>query len=635
MEKGIIVTNESKCQGCNKCIGVCPVKFANEAYIDEAGMNKIRVNADLCIHCGKCIEICDHVARDYKDDTEDFFCELEKGNKISLVVAPAVRTNYSDYQRLFGFLKKKGVNVIYDVSFGADITTWAYLKAIKAIKLNSIIAQPCPVVINYIEKYKPQLIENLAPIHSPAMCTAIYLRKHANIEDKIAFLSPCLAKQDEFCSSDTKELISYNVTFRKLNAYLAKNNIKLNSCDPVDFDNLECGLGLLFPRPGGLKENVLDRLPEAWVKQVEGTEHIVTYLDDYHNRVKLNKAVPLLVDILNCSFGCNDGTGTERKVELDEIDYTLNRLKKEKLHKKASLKREVDALYKLFDKKLDYQDFIRKYTDRSDHIYKLDTSEGKVNAAYEALHKINKSDREINCNACGYNNCRKMAVAVANNINHVDNCIHYNKAALLIENNIIVEREKEAVKASREIEALRQSTEENLKAVRLAVKEISLAVKEIVQNGEEANNSTAGILGEAKDIMKMTSQLEKITDVIKGEMNAFANASSQIITISEQTNLLSLNASIEAARAGELGKGFVIVASEVKKLADSSKEIVKSTKKEEADILNSVEELFGISHNLQNRISLINEELAAISSAIEEITAKTMDVEETAATLIQ
>ena len=56
-----------------------------------------------------------------------------------------------------------GVNHIISVSFGADITTLAYLKAIKSKKTDNIISQPCPVVVNYIEKYKHNLLEDLAP----------------------------------------------------------------------------------------------------------------------------------------------------------------------------------------------------------------------------------------------------------------------------------------------------------------------------------------------------------------------------------------------------------------------------------------------------------------------------------------
>ncbi len=635
MEQSIIITEESKCQGCNKCIGACPVKFANEAFYDSEGNNKIRVNKELCIHCGKCIEVCDHGARDYSDDTDNFFKDLENGVKISLVVAPAIRTNFSGYEKLFGFLKQKGINAIYDVSFGADITTWAYLKAIKEMKLDSVIAQPCPVVVNYVEKYQPQLIGKLAPIHSPAMCTAVYIKKYSKITDKIAFLSPCLAKQDEFKSKDTNDLISYNVTFKKLSDYLTKNNINFSSFDSKGFDNIECGLGLLFSKPGGLRENVLDRVPSAWVKRVEGTENIDKYLRHYNKRIQSKQTVPLIVDILNCTFGCNDGTGTLRNMDINDIDIQMRHLSKEKKNKKVFLKRQVDVLYKKFDKDLDYHDFIRNYTNQSSHITQMDLSEDKINAAFKALHKTSEMDKKINCNTCGYSNCNKMAVAIANHINHVDNCIHYNKAILIIENNLTKEREQEAIKSSQEIEALRQNTEENLKAIRLAVKEISVSVKEIVDGSEEVNSSTEGILSESQDIMQTTSQLENITQVIKEEMNAFANASSQIISISEQTNLLSLNANIEAARAGELGKGFIVVANEVKKLADTSKEIVKSTQKEEADILSSVETLLEISQNLKTKINTINEELMNISAAIEEMTAKTMDVESTAATLVQ
>ena len=124
--KEIVFTKEENCVGCNKCISVCPAIYANQAYIKD-GQNKIKVDNNLCIHCGHCLEVCDHDARDYNDDTERFFNDLKKGAKLSIVAAPANRFNFDNYRKLFGFFKSAGVNLIYDVSFGADITTWAYL----------------------------------------------------------------------------------------------------------------------------------------------------------------------------------------------------------------------------------------------------------------------------------------------------------------------------------------------------------------------------------------------------------------------------------------------------------------------------------------------------------------------------
>ncbi len=411
-----IQTKYQNCLGCNKCVFICPTG-ANESFF-ESDDGKVFIRPGHCISCGECIDICDHDARDYDDDTERFFEDIKNGEKISVVVAPSFNQNFDETNKFFGFLKYIGVNKIYDVSLGADICTWGHVKALKENKVGKIISQPCPVIVSYIEKFEPKLIKYLSPIQSPVISTAIYLKKYVGIDDKIMFLSPCIGKKRECIISETNGALEYNVTFEKFSEYLAENNIDIDGFSPVGFDNMKGSIGFTFPRPGGLCENIKYHMDDdIWIKKIEGIRDIKKYFKDYLEDIENDRAVPDIVDALNCKDGCNLGTGTSKKVRVNEVDFKLNKSVKD-VEKDHS-----EKLMKYFDETLDISDFIRRYVDRSAN-YKRDESVS-LEDAYISLGKYTEEERNINCFSCGYGNCHDFVYDLATGHNDKNNCRHY------------------------------------------------------------------------------------------------------------------------------------------------------------------------------------------------------------------
>jgi iron only hydrogenase large subunit-like protein len=189
----VIGIDYEKCINCYACIAACPVKYC----MDGSG-DVLTINNDMCIGCGNCISACTHHARKIIDDTARFFNALNGGEKIIAIAAPAVASVFSgNHLRLNGYLQSLGVKAVFDVSFGAELTVVSYLKYIAEKKPRMVIAQPCPAIVNYIEHYVPELLYRLAPVHSPAICTAVYMRKYKDIPGPYAFLSPCVAKGGE------------------------------------------------------------------------------------------------------------------------------------------------------------------------------------------------------------------------------------------------------------------------------------------------------------------------------------------------------------------------------------------------------------------------------------------------------
>ena len=622
LNKGLVYTNED-CVGCNRCISVCPVLQANHAVV-EGTTNVVRVDGDSCVHCGACIDVCQHKARAFEDDTERFFDDLAKGHRISLLLAPAFIANYpNEYRQILGYLKSLGANHVISISFGADITTWAYLNWITKHNLVGGISQPCPAVVDYIENYVPELVSKLVPIHSPMMCGAIYAKKYMNVTDKLAFISPCIAKKSEITRPQNAGYIEYNVTFEHLMKKLAGMDLsKYNG-----FDEIEYGLGSVYPQPGGLRENVEHFLGrDVFIRQIEGEKHVYHFLEVYADRVKSGKELPFMVDALNCGGGCIYGTATNPENEMNDdilLEIHNQRVKCNSHNKKSAWSKEIDyaARLKLLNeqfKKLNLNDFVCTYEVKDNRLEEV--PEEVLENVFMKMKKFEPEQRNINCGACGYKNCKTMATAVACGINVVDNCIHYVKDELGETMRFVEEKAQETEAQRQQKEAIYQEVAAELARITEAMSELS-----------EGNSATAGDATNMAQKMSAVAEfgdtMKASTDQVMSSVKGYDEINEEIIKISSKTNMLALNAGIEAARAGEAGKGFAVIAERVRELAELTKTTVEDGQKQSKDVVPAMENLTSETEVFLENIRQVNEAIVTLAANSEEIAAKTAEIE--------
>lgn len=624
-----LVYTNNNCIGCNKCISACSCVGACIAVQDEDGKNRIEVSGDKCVACGGCFDVCEHNARAFRDDTEQFFADLAKGEKISVLIAPAFKANYpKEYEEVLGGLKKLGVNRFISISFGADITTWGYLNYIKKNHFLGGISQPCPAVVGYIERYVPGLIPKLFPVQSPLMCGAIYCRKELGITDKLAFISPCIAKKLEMEEPQNKGLVQYNVTFDHMMKYVREHNVSGPFCS----DEIEYGLGSIYPMPGGLKENVYWFLGEdVFIRQIEGEKHMYHYLEREKDRIAKGKTPYVFIDALNCANGCLCGTATEE--ELSNSDSALEALLKIKKESKNNKlrhpwSRRMTPAQRLAQlnhqfRHLKLEDYLRTYEDLSNAITFHTPTEKELSAVYQEMGKNSYEEQHINCSCCGYDTCCEMATAIFNGFNDKSNCIYYIKKE--------VEQEREnALELAKENELARRVQSEHNEQVMLTINHVN---KEFEDMKTVIAQLAQGNAGSADESSKLAADMNEITEFCNSfnssmgeilELIIGLNKNNEaVVEVADQTNLLALNASIEAARAGEAGKGFAVVAGEINSLATQSRETAERSDESQREIEKSLNRLSGEAKELLDTVSKISGRIQQLAAVTQEISAST------------
>lgn len=154
-----------------------------------------------------------------------------------------------------------------------------------------------------------------------------------------------------------------------------------------------------------------------------------------------------------------------------------------------------------------------------------------------------------------------------------------------------------------------------------STKEMSSSIGEVAKSSERA----AHVSKQATDLS--SSSNEKITSLDKSveEITSFIDI---IQEVAEQTNLLALNATIEAARAGEMGKGFNVVASEVKELAKQADGATNDIRQLIEGVQSETREAVFAIHGITEVIENVNSESQVIASAAEQQSSTTQGIAE-------
>ena len=560
----LIIVKPEKCVGCNACVRECPAPEANMTKQLEDGRFITMVNHDKCIGCGECVKKCNHGARDFIDDTDECISEMIK-EKIIIMASPAIKTVLpTKWKGVLDWFKKQGCTV-FDVSFGADICTWAHLRTIDQDKIGNIVTQQCPAIVKYIETYQPKLLQNLSPIHSPVACSAIYIKKYLRRNNPIALVTPCIASRNE--AKDT-ELFDYNITIKKLLEYFDRNDITI----PIDtsedyeykFDEPQGQLGSIYSRPGGLRDNLWVHDPEINITNSEGVHKVFREIDMY-GRMPESKH-PKVFDVLSCEFGCNIGPASGTKQTVFDVMSTMRAIENDAKGRRKStgiMGRGDDRLFKRFDDELRVADFLRNYKPSMPTPV---PSNAQLDPIFKKMGMHTEEDRKYDCHACGYDTCRYMAIAISRGLNTPDNCIVHAKSVLLARHSAL----------NRQNEQLEEITAECLE-LSDKLKENVAKINENMQNIGDSTTATSERAAVVKDLLENVvtfcndnstmdaDSVSQLTSILETTISAFSALDDNVSRTNESSETINESIKDIIALVGEINE--VLVKTDNKELA--------------------------------------------------------------------
>jgi len=405
ISRQFVFTLTARCRDCYRCLRACPVKAIRmergQAYVDEK----------RCIACGTCIRECPQNAKSFRHDIDVAQRLIESGGMIAASIAPSFAAVFNKWQifRLPSALRALGFKYIGQTSHGAFQVSAHALKIIKRDNSKPYIGTACPAIVNYIEKYKPHLVENLIPIVSPMLAHGRMLKEKLGKDTKVIFIGPCVAKKSEIIRPVNKGIIDCVLTFKELMIWLNQKGINLLNCEESSFDEKPVHLAQLYPLPGGM-------IKTAGLEE-DGFDLKLLRVDGINNVKPLIESLPVdssytLIEPLFCSQGCINGPGINIEKNIFEKRKDLLQYNKETKH--------THIIPDIQDEGLFYTEYSKE-----EGIFR-EVTEEEIEKVFERTGKLDPL-QQLNCGACGYDSCRDKAIAVVQGMAEPEMCIPYMK----------------------------------------------------------------------------------------------------------------------------------------------------------------------------------------------------------------
>ncbi|WP_262691836.1 methyl-accepting chemotaxis protein [Kordiimonas aestuarii] len=218
---------------------------------------------------------------------------------------------------------------------------------------------------------------------------------------------------------------------------------------------------------------------------------------------------------------------------------------------------------------------------------------------------------------------RRLQLDLANSFEEEVSSVIQSLSGAVVELQMAADTMTDAIEqTSLEVNAAASATDatsQDMITVAEAAEGLTGAIGEIRTQVEQANSITTDAMTVAKDaegrVSSLSSASERIAEVIH-----------LINDIAEQTNLLALNATIEAARAGEAGKGFAVVASEVKSLANQTARATQEIEEQVGAMQLATRETVDAVNKIHKTINQVSEISGMIAAAVVEQEASTGEI---------